>query len=153
MLFTERGRGLTEEKPLARLFPMYGCAPALLSRMRHRQRRWGSAEEAGRGMAVTSLRPRPGFAGQKSTVDRIGLSRAVPGLLPGTPVAAYPGSSGFCRKGGTQVGHGHQHMALGMRQGVGNLPSRGQGESSIALKGNSSLPFSSISLLTAQSKY
>lgn len=70
------------------------------------------------------------FAGQKSTVHPPtsgGLPRAVPGSLPGTPAAARPGSAGFCRSGGTQVGHGHQHVALGTRQGVGRLPSRGAG--------------------------
>lgn len=76
MLFTERGGGLTEEKPRAQLFPMYGCGPALLSRMRHRQRRWGSALGGGSWTwtGVTSLHPRLGFAGQKSTVDCISLS-------------------------------------------------------------------------------
>lgn len=68
MLFTERGRGLTAESRSRRLFPMYGCGPVLLSRMRHRRGtgavgRLPSREAgAGRGPELPA-----GLSGQNST--------------------------------------------------------------------------------------
>lgn len=140
---------------------MYGCGPALLSRIwrRQRHRHGGMVLLGGSWMRDGGHLPAPlssqlGFAGQKSTVRppvSDSLPRAVPVHSLGPPQP--PTQSGFVEVGGHRWDMATSTWPWGHVRAQGGCLPGGQKERSIALKRNSNPPFPLISLLTAQSKY
>lgn len=133
MLFTERGRGLREEKAsrpaLPHVWMWTGVTQQDMAQTEAPARRDGSPRrklDAGRGAPPCTPEQPAGLCRaekHRSPPCERQLAPSCAGSLPGTPTATHPVR--FCRSGGTQVGHGHQHVALGTCQGTGRLPSRG----------------------------
>lgn len=157
MLFTEQGRGLTEEKASRPALPHVWMWTGVTQQDMAQTEAPGDGSPLlggswtwGGGHLPTPPRCLCRAGKQRSPPVRGSLPRAVLGSLPRTPMATCPGSAEFCRREETRPPERGPGDTSGHREAA--FP-RGQDERSIALKRSSNLPFPLIRLLTAQSKY
>ena len=166
MLFTERGRGLTEEKAsrpaLPHVWMWTGVTQQDTAQTEAPAPRDGSPRrklDAGRGAPPHVPEQPAGLCRAENHYSPLHEQHATAcpelcqGRSPGPPWPPTPTQLDFVEARGHRWDMATSTWPWGHVRVWGGCLPRGQDERSITLKRNSNLPFPLISLLTAQSKY